>query len=190
MLVLDTSLPGLKILQPKIHRDERGWFTEAFNAQTFAAAGLPATFAQDNQSFSVRGVLRGLHYQLVKPQGKLVRCLSGHVWDVAVDLRRDSAGFGKWEGFHLRPMNDEGAMQMLWIPEGFAHGFLVLSETAELHYKTTELYYPAGDRSIRWDDADLAIDWPLVELGAVEASVSAKDAAASSFRSAELETEE
>src|SRR5215470_11268688 len=185
MQVVHTPLRDVKLIQPKRFGDSRGWFTEVYNASAFAAAGLPNTFVQDNQSFSSKGVLRGLHYQLGKPQGKLVRVLSGHIWDVAVDLRRDSPDFGKWAGFHLKPRNDAGELEFLWIPEGFAHGFLVLSDTAEVLYKTTNLYYPVGDRSILWKDPTLAIDWPLDAIDGPP-SVSAKDAAASPFLSAEL----
>ena len=183
MQVVDSRLRDVKILVPRRFGDDRGWFAEVFNMATFAELGLPETFVQDNQSFSVRGVLRGLHYQLGKPQGKLVRVLSGHIWDVAVDLRRDSPDFGKWAGFHLKPLNEAGELELLWIPEGFAHGFLVLSETAEVLYKTTDLYHPAGERCVKWDDATLAIDWPL--YGLVPA-VSAKDAVGSSLAEAEL----
>jgi len=131
-------------------------------------------------------VLRGLHYQLGRPQGKLVRVLSGHIWDVAVDLRRNSADFGRWAGFDLRPRTSEGELEMLWIPEGFAHGFLVLSETAEVLYKTTNLYYPEGERTILWDDPTLKIAWPLDALGGAAPSVSAKDALGRAFTEAEL----
>lgn len=183
MQVVPTSLQDVKLIQPKRFGDSRGWFTEVYNASTFAAAGLPNTFVQDNQSFSVRGVLRGLHYQLGKPQGKLVRVLAGHIWDVAVDIRRSSPDFGKWAGFHLKPRNDAGELELLWIPEGFAHGFLVLSESAEVLYKTTNPYYPAGERSILWNDPTLNISWPLNGL---TPEVSGKDAAGSPFLSAEL----
>jgi dTDP-4-dehydrorhamnose 3,5-epimerase len=186
MQVIPTLLPDVKLLQPKRFGDSRGWFAEVFNTSSFASAGLPSNFVQDNQSFSVRGVLRGLHYQLGKPQGKLVRVLSGHIWDVAVDLRRSSPDFGKWAGFHLKPRNDSGELELLWIPEGFAHGFLVLSETAEVLYKTTNLYYPSGERSILWDDPTLNIAWPLDALAGLAPSVSAKDAAGSPFLSADL----
>ena len=138
---------------------------------------------QDNQSFSARGVLRGLHYQLGRPQGKLVRVLSGHIWDVAVDLRRSSPDFGKWAGFDLKPLTADGDLELLWIPEGFAHGFVVLSETADVLYKTTDGYYPQGERAIKWDDPDLAIAWPIDGL---TVSVSGKDAAGSAFKAAEL----
>jgi dTDP-4-dehydrorhamnose 3,5-epimerase len=186
MQVLSTALFDVKLVQPKRHGDDRGWFAEVFNAKAFAAAGLPANFAQDNQSFSARGVLRGLHYQLGEPQGKLVRVLSGHIWDVAVDLRRESPEFGRWAGFDLRPLNAQGELEMLWIPEGFAHGFLVLSETAEVLYKTTRGYYPAGERCIVWDDPKLGIAWPLELLGGRAPLVSGKDAQGATFAGAEL----
>jgi dTDP-4-dehydrorhamnose 3,5-epimerase len=186
MQVFDTPLQDVKILQPRRFGDNRGWFAEFFNAAAFASAKLPANFVQDNQSFSTKGVLRGLHYQLGKPQGKLVRVLSGHIWDVAVDLRHDSPGFGKWAGFHLEPRNKAGELELLWIPEGFAHGFLVLSESAEVLYKTTDFYYPAGERSIVWNDPTLNIHWPLKDLGGIGPSVNDKDAQGSLFASAEL----
>jgi dTDP-4-dehydrorhamnose 3,5-epimerase len=186
MRVLDTPLAGVKLLQPRLFKDSRGWFAELYNAEAFAASGLPDSFVQDNQSFSTESVLRGLHYQLGKPQGKLVRVLSGHIWDVAVDLRRSSPDFGKWAGFHLKPRNDEGNVDMLYIPEGFAHGFLVLSESAEVHYKTTNLYYPEGERCIIWNDPTLAIAWPLDDLRERTPSVSPKDAAGKNFLSADL----
>lgn len=186
MLILNTALTDVKLIQPKRFGDRRGWFTEIFNQTAFAEAGLPSVFVQDNQSFSTKGVLRGLHYQLGKPQGKLIRVLSGHIWDVAVDLRRNSPDFGKWAGFHLKPLTDEGEIQSLWIPEGFAHGFLVLSETAEVLYKTTNLYHPQGERSILWDDPTLTITWPLDALDGLAPSVSPKDAQGKSFLEAEL----
>jgi len=186
MQVRDTRLFDVKLLEPKRHGDDRGWFAEVFNADVFRKAGLPEAFAQDNQSFSTKGVLRGLHYQLGQPQGKLVRVLSGHIWDVAVDLRRNSPDFGKWAGFDLRPRNDAGELEMLWIPEGFAHGFLVVSETAEVLYKTTRGYYPAGERCIRWDDPTLGIEWPLDKLGGLTPAVSGKDAQGALFAEAEL----
>ena len=183
MQVFDTTLCDVKLLQPKRFGDERGWFAEVFNSATFASSGLPTHFVQDNQSKSALGVLRGLHYQLDKPQGKLVRVLSGHIWDVAVDLRRDSPTFGRFEGFHLKPLNEAGELSMLWIPQGFAHGFLVLSESAEVLYKTTDFYHPAGERSIAWNDPTLAIPWPL---DGMTPSISAKDAKAALFLEAEL----
>ena len=145
MTLRNTPLRDVKILQPKRHGDSRGWFAELFNTDTFVSLGLPHAFAQDNQSFSARGVLRGLHYQLGHPQGKLIRVLSGHIWDVAVDLRRHSPDFGRWAGFDLKPRNDDGELEMLWIPEGFAHGFLVLSETAEVLYRG--IRSPVGGRT-------------------------------------------
>jgi dTDP-4-dehydrorhamnose 3,5-epimerase len=183
MLVHDTKLRDVKLVEPKRHGDERGWFAEVFNAEKFREAGLPGEFVQDNQSQSAKGVLRGLHYQLGQPQGKLVRVLAGHIWDVAVDLRRDSPDFGKWAGFDLKPRNAAGEMELLWIPEGFAHGFVVLSETAEVLYKTTRGYYPQGERCIRWDDPTLKIEWPL---GDIVPAVSGKDAVGALFNEAEL----
>lgn len=183
MRVLDTPLKDVKLLQPRRFGDDRGWFAEVFNASSFAACGLPSTFVQDNQSMSRRGVLRGLHYQLQQPQGKLVRVLSGHIWDVAVDLRRGSPTFGRWAGFHLRPLTAEGDLELLWIPEGLAHGFLVLSDTAEVLYKTTDFYHPAGERAILWNDPTLAIDWPLA---GETPSISPKDALGRFFEDAEL----
>ncbi len=186
MRVLNTPLNDVKLIQPQRFGDSRGWFAEVFNESTFSAAGLPAEFVQDNHSFSGKGVLRGLHYQLGQPQGKLIRVLSGHIWDVAVDLRRDSPDFGKWAGFHLKTQSIDDPLQLLWIPEGFAHGFLVLSDTAEVFYKTTNLYYPAGERSISWNDPTLKIAWPLEALGGTEPSVSPKDALGTAFLAAEL----
>lgn len=180
MQIIDTSLCDVKLLRPKKHGDDRGWFSEMFNAHAFAEAGLPDHFVQDNQSFSQRGVLRGLHYQLGRPQGKLVRVLSGHIWDVAVDLRPNSAEFGKWAGFHLRGEDAE----MLWIPEGFAHGFLVLSESANVLYKTTDFYYPAGEHCVLWNDPTLRIAWPLEGIEAPQISV--KDAAGALLKNATL----
>jgi dTDP-4-dehydrorhamnose 3,5-epimerase len=179
MLLIDTTLSDVKLLQPQRFGDSRGWFAEVFNQKTFANYNLPTRFVQDNQSFSTQGVLRGLHYQLEHPQGKLVRVLSGHIWDVAVDLRPSSPDFGKWAGFHLRP----DPLELLWIPEGFAHGFLVLSESAEVLYKTTDLYHPPGERCILWNDPTLNISWPL---GTLTPSVSPKDAAGTLFSAAEL----
>ncbi|HEY3624678.1 MAG TPA: dTDP-4-dehydrorhamnose 3,5-epimerase [Terracidiphilus sp.] len=180
MEIIKTGLRDVKLLRPRRFGDERGWFAEVFNARTFAAAGLPDKFTQDNQSFSQRGVLRGLHYQLEQPQGKIIRALSGQIWDVAVDLRRDSPDFGKWTGVQLT--GEE--LEFLWIPEGFAHGFVVLSDSANVFYKTTAYYYREAERCIRWDDPTLAIDWPLD--GISEPIVSAKDAAGKWFTEADL----
>jgi dTDP-4-dehydrorhamnose 3,5-epimerase len=182
MNVINTSLSDVKLVEPRRFGDSRGWFAEVFNQKTFGENHLPTEFVQDNQSFSTKGVLRGLHYQLGKPQGKLVRVLSGHIWDVAIDLRPSSPDFGKWAGFHLKP----DPLQLLWIPEGFAHGFLVLSDTAEVLYKTTDLYHPQGERCIRWNDPTLNIQWPLEALDGLEPSVSAKDDAGSLFAEADL----
>jgi dTDP-4-dehydrorhamnose 3,5-epimerase len=186
MQVINTPLGDVKLVQPRRFGDSRGWFTEIFNQAAFTAAGLPSQFVQDNQSYSIKSVLRGLHYQLGRPQGKLVRVLSGHIWDVAVDLRPDSPDFGRWAGFHLKPLNSAGELELLWIPEGFAHGFLVLSDTAEVLYKTTNPYYPAGERTIVWNDPTLNIAWPLEALGDLSPSLSPKDAQGSLFTEAEL----
>ena len=188
MRVLDTALRDVKLLSPRQYADERGWFAEIYNEKTFAGdsvarTGVPAAFVQENQSSSVRGVLRGLHYQVGHPQGKLLRVLSGHIWDVAVDLRPDSPDFGRHAAFDLQPRTAEGEIQLLWIPEGFAHGFLVLSESADVLYKTTDFYTPADERCICWNDPDLAIPWPVAGHPPI---VSAKDARGSSFREAEL----
>jgi dTDP-4-dehydrorhamnose 3,5-epimerase len=180
MQIIDTPLKDVKLIRPKVHGDDRGWFAEVFNAKAFTAAGLPTSFVQDNQSFSQRGVLRGLHYQIVQPQGKLVRCLSGHIWDVAVDLRLDSPQFGQWAGFDLRGED----LEFLWIPEGFGHGFIVLSETASVLYKTTDFYFPDGERCVRWDDTKLSIAWPLDGIG--KPAVSSKDAMAPTLNAADL----
>jgi dTDP-4-dehydrorhamnose 3,5-epimerase len=186
MHVLDTQLDAVKLLQPKIFGDSRGWFAEVFNQKSFAAQGLPTQFVQDNQSFSTKGVLRGLHYQLGLSQGKLVRVLSGHIWDVAVDLRPNSSDFGKWAGFHLKPQSSTDPLQLLWIPEGFAHGFLVLSDSAEVLYKTTNLYHPSGERTILWNDPTLRISWPLDLLHGLDPIISPKDALGTLFRNADL----
>lgn len=185
---METELRDVKLLLPRRFADERGWFAEIFNAQTFldgsmVQAGIAADFVQENQSSSARGVLRGLHYQVKRPQGKLVRVLSGHIWDVAVDLRRDSPDFGKHAAFDLRPLTPAGELQLLWIPEGFAHGFLVLSESAEVSYKTTDFYSPADERCICWSDPTLGIAWPI---GLRLPKVSAKDAEGDAFHEAEL----
>ncbi|MDE1162367.1 MAG: dTDP-4-dehydrorhamnose 3,5-epimerase [Acidobacteriaceae bacterium] len=179
MHIIKTSLPDVLRVVPKKHGDDRGWFAEAFSKQTFEDLKLPTDYAQENQSFSRYGVLRGLHYQLGKPQGKLVRVLTGHIWDVAVDIRPASPYFGRWVGVDLR----EESLEYLWIPEGFAHGFVVLSETANVLYKTTQPYYPDGERAIRWNDPQLAISWPLDHI---LPAVSHKDAHAPSLTEAEL----
>jgi dTDP-4-dehydrorhamnose 3,5-epimerase len=159
--VKPTALPEVLILEPQVFGDERGYFYESFNAKDFQqATGLKRSFVQDNHSQSAKGVLRGLHFQLQQPQGKLVRVTQGEVFDVAVDIRKNSPRFGQWVGVHLSVENKH----QLWIPEGFAHGFLVLSETAEFLYKTTEYYAPEHEFCLAWNDPILAIDWPLKEL--------------------------
>ena len=179
MKVVETSLPDVLILEPKVFGDERGFFYESFNAAAFeAATGLKRQFVQDNHSKSQRGVLRGLHYQIRQPQGKLVRVVAGEVFDVAVDLRRSSPSFGRWFGTHLSAQNQ----RQLWIPEGFAHGFVVLSESAEFLYKTTDYYAPEHERSLLWNDPELGIDWPFDE----PPQLSAKDQAGKLLRDAEL----
>ena len=174
-----TALPEVLILEPQVFGDERGFFYESFNARAFAnASGLQRTFVQDNHSRSQRGVLRGLHYQIEQAQGKLVRVIQGEVLDVAVDIRRSSVNFGQWVGVRLSAEN----RRQLWVPEGFAHGFVVLSETAEFLYKTTDYYAPTHERCIRWDDPTLAIDWQLDG----SPQLSTKDQAGSSLHDAEL----
>ena len=157
MNVTETSLPGVLLIEPKVFGDARGFFLESWNRQTFAGLGLDLDFVQDNHSRSAKGVLRGLHYQLNEPQGKLVRVVSGAVFDVAVDVRKSSPHFGQWVGYELSADNH----RMLWIPPGFAHGFLVLSEVADFLYKTTAYYAPQWDRGIRWDDPQIGVQWPL-----------------------------
>jgi dTDP-4-dehydrorhamnose 3,5-epimerase len=167
MKVEQTAIPGVLIIEPQVFGDERGFFLESFNEGTMANIGLTHRFVQDNHSRSRRNVLRGMHYQISNPQGKLVRVVAGEVFDVAVDIRRSSPTFGKWVGVHLSEENK----RMLWLPTGFAHGFLVLSESADFLYKTTSFYAPEYERTILWNDKDLGIRWPL----AGEVLVSAKD---------------
>ncbi|GAB3479486.1 dTDP-4-dehydrorhamnose 3,5-epimerase [Azotobacter salinestris] len=168
MQAIQTEIPDVFIIEPKVFGDERGFFFESFNARRFAElTGADPQFVQDNHSRSVKGVLRGLHYQIRQPQGKLVRVVAGEVWDVAVDLRRSSPTFGKWVGVTLSAENK----RQLWIPEGFAHGFVVVSEAAEFLYKTTDYWAPEHERSIIWNDPTLNLPWPLEG----EPSLSAKD---------------
>lgn len=179
MTVTPLALPGLLLLEPDVFADARGVFFESYNQQRFeAATGIGAPFVQDNQSTSARHVLRGLHYQIGRPQGKLVRALAGEIFDVAVDLRKSSPTFGRWAGTVLSAEN----RKQVWIPEGFAHGFLALSESAEIHYKVTDYYAPERERTIRWDDPTLAIRWPLTS----PPILSTKDAAGLLLADAEL----
>lgn len=179
MQIIQTSLPGVLIIEPKVFGDARGFFFESFNARRFAElTGITTPFVQDNQSRSARGVLRGLHYQIRQPQGKLVRVIAGEIFDVAVDVRRASPTFGQWCGHSLSAENKRQA----WIPAGFAHGFAVLSESAEILYKTTDYWVPEHERCIRWDDPQLGIQWPL----AAPPVLSAKDAQGTAFATAEV----
>lgn len=157
MNVIPSSLSGVLVVEPKVFADERGFFLETYNLARFQAAGIPQLFVQDNLSRSRRGVLRGLHYQEPNPQGKLLRCTRGALWDVAVDIRVGSPQFGRWHGLELSEENK----RMLWIPAGFAHGFCALTDEVELSYKCTALYDASADRSIRWDDPEIGIEWPL-----------------------------
>lgn len=179
MKVTPTRLPEVMLIEPKVFGDERGFFYESWNQNRFneLVAG-DWNFVQDNHSKSARGVLRGLHYQIEHAQGKLVRVVAGEVLDVAVDVRRSSKNFGKWVGVKLSAQNHH----QLWVPPGFAHGFVVLSETAEFLYKTTDFWSQAHERSVRWDDPDLAIDWQF----SGQPTLAAKDAAAPLFRDAEV----
>ena len=179
MIVIETALPGIKLIEPRVFGDDRGFFLESWNAAAFADHGLDLKFVQDNHSRSARGVLRGLHYQWGLPQGKLVRVTSGAVFDVAVDVRRSSPHFGRWVGHELSDANK----RMMWVPPGFAHGFLVLSETADFLYKCTALYDGPNDRGIRWDDPAIGIAWP--DTG-VTPQLSGKDAAAPLLADAEV----
>ncbi len=178
--VTPTAIPDVLVLEPRVFGDARGFFFESYNARDFAqATGLQVEFVQDNHSQSARGVLRGLHYQIAHAQGKLVRVVHGEVFDVAVDLRRSSPTFGRWVGERL----SADKHKQLWVPPGFAHGFVVLSESAGFLYKTTDYWYPEHERSLRWDDPDLGIDWPLDGL---QPLLAAKDAAAPLLREAEV----
>jgi len=179
MIVEKTSLEGVLLLKPAIFRDARGSFMESYNERAAAEAGLPTRWVQDNQSVSRRNVLRGIHYQIVQPQGKLVRVTHGAVLDVAVDLRRSSPRFGQHVAVELSRQNG----YMLWIPPGFGHAFLALSDEAGFAYKVTDYYSPAGERTIVWNDPDLAIPWPIAES---EAIISEKDRKGAKLRQAEL----
>jgi dTDP-4-dehydrorhamnose 3,5-epimerase len=177
MNIIHTSIPDVLIIEPKLFGDERGFFFESYNERQWEEkTGLRTRFVQDNHSRSAKGVLRGLHYQIRQPQGKLVRCVFGEVFDVAVDLRRSSPTFGKWSGALLSAENK----RQMWVPEGFAHGFLVLSDGAEFLYKTTDYYAPENERGIVWNDPELGIDWPIEG----EPVLSKKDAEAAPFMDA------
>jgi dTDP-4-dehydrorhamnose 3,5-epimerase len=176
---IQTELPDVLIIEPRVFEDERGFFYESFNRRVFAEMGVEADFVQDNHSRSRRNVLRGLHYQIKQPQGKLVRVTAGAVFDVAVDIRQGSSTFGQWVGVELSEANK----RLLWIPPGFAHGFLAISECAEVLYKATDYWAPEYERTIVWNDPDLKIDWPLTE-GALH--LSAKDSAGQPLREAKV----
>jgi dTDP-4-dehydrorhamnose 3,5-epimerase len=160
MKITPAALPEILLIEPRVFGDARGFFFESYNQRALAEGGLEADFVQDNHSLSARGVLRGLHYQIEHAQGKLVRVIAGEVFDVAVDVRRGSANFGRWVGVTLSSANK----RMLWIPPGFAHGFLVVSESAEFVYKTTDYWYPEFERCLLWNDPALGISWPLVGI--------------------------
>jgi len=179
MEVIETSIPDVKLIKPKAFGDERGFFMETWNTRAFAEAGIDVTFVQDNHSRSVKNTLRGLHYQIKQSQGKLVRCTRGEVFDVAVDMRESSPTFGKWVGEIL----SEDNQHQLWVPPGFAHGFLVMSETADFQYKCTDFYAPEHERSVHWADKELAIEWPLNKSDSP--LLSAKDSEALPFAQAE-----
>ena len=179
MQVIQTAIPEILVFEPKVFGDARGFFFESYNENLFyAATGLRPNFVQDNHSRSAQGVLRGLHYQIQQPQGKLVRVTAGEVFDVAVDIRKSSPTFGQWVGMHLSADNH----RMMWVPAGFAHGFLVLSEYAEFLYKTTDFYAPQHERSIAWNDPDINIQWPL----GASPVLSTKDQQACLLKDAEL----
>jgi dTDP-4-dehydrorhamnose 3,5-epimerase len=179
MQVVQTAIPEVLILEPQVYGDERGFFFESFNQQKFESlTGVKANFVQDNHSRSAVNVLRGLHYQIQQPQGKLVRVVAGEVFDVAVDLRRQSATFGQWVGVILSAENK----RQLWVPPGFAHGFLVLKEGTEFLYKTTDYYAPQHERCIRWDDPEIGIEWPQ----AIEPVLSGKDQLGLDFSKADV----
>lgn len=180
MKFIPTAIPDVVIVEPRVFGDERGFFLESWNEKTFADAGLALKFVQDNHSLSSRGTLRGLHYQMRQTQGKLVRVVTGEVFDVAVDLRRSSPTFGRWVGVLLSAENK----RMLWVPPGFAHGFYVTSERAEFLYKCTDLYDPGSERTLAWDDPQVGIQWPLVEGAPL--LLSAKDSQGKRLADAEI----
>jgi len=170
---IDLPLPDLCLLEPKVHGDSRGFFFEVWNQRTLGELGITDTFVQENHSRSARGVLRGLHYQLPRSQGKLLRVLEGEIFDVVVDLRRSSPAFGRAHTLHLQA----ASRRMLWVPPGFAHGFLVLTEAAEVQYAVTDYYAPQSEHALLWNDPTLGIEWPLERAGIAAPTLSAKDAA-------------
>lgn len=176
MKIVPTEIPEVVVVEPRVFEDPRGFFMETYHRRQFAELGITAEFVQDNHSRSARGVLRGLHYQIEHPQGKLCRVVRGEIYDVAVDLRRSAATFGHWVGVSLSEQN----RRQLYVPAGFAHGFVVLSEVAELLYKCTEFYWPQHERTICWDDPELGIDWPVREP-----LLSPKDASGVAFQAAD-----
>jgi len=178
MKFTETPIPGVLILEPKVFADVRGFFFESYSERTMAENGILDRFVQDNHSRSARDVLRGLHYQMGRPQGKLIRVIAGEIFDVAVDLRRSSPAFGKWHGIHLSSENK----LLMWVPKGFAHGFLVVSESAEVLYKTTDFYAPECERTLAWNDSEVGIDWPIKGMPIV----SAKDNQGRALREAEV----
>jgi len=180
MKFLSTEIKQVLIIEPKVYEDDRGFFMETFRANLLAENGIPYQFVQDNHSGSKKNILRGLHYQIRHPQGKLVRAIRGEIFDVAVDLRRSSEAFGQWVGVTLSEVNKK----MLWIPPGFAHGYYVLSDWAEIVYKATDYYAPESDRSIVWNDPDIAINWPIPSC--TEPLLSEKDRLAKRLKEAEV----
>ena len=180
---IETKIPDLYIIEQKVFGDSRGYFMESYNKQAFDEAGLTMTFVQDNESRSKKGVLRGLHFQTKHTQGKLVRCTEGEVWDVAVDLRKGSPTYGQWEGVYLSSENK----RQFYIPEGFAHGFVVISETATFNYKCTDFYAPEYDSGLLWNDEDIAVEWPLD--GIQEILLSEKDKKQKKFKELDKELE-
>ena len=179
MRLLPTDLEGPVLIEPDVHGDDRGFFLESWNEHRFSEAGIEARFVQDNHSRSARGVLRGIHYQLARPQGKLVRVTSGAVFDVAVDLRRSSPQFGKWTGVELTAANK----RMLWVPPGFGHGFLALEDGTDFLYKCTDFYVAEDERAIAWNDPAIGIDWPLENIAPI---LSERDSAAPILEDAEV----
>jgi dTDP-4-dehydrorhamnose 3,5-epimerase len=181
MKKIETTLPGVILIEPRVFGDDRGFFLESYNQRSFSDIGINQLFVQDNHSYSERNVIRGLHYQIQQPQGKLVRVIMGEILDVALDLRRSSKTFGKWEAFILSGENKN----MLWVPQGFAHGFRVMSQTAHVVYKTTDFYAPEYERTVAWNDPALKIDWKLRDDKTNAAVVSGKDQRGLPFSQAE-----